>query len=54
MITIQKFLIGKDDEGNWLIDLEKLNEVINVEKNSSIIYEGHVSHFWKILEWLLF
>jgi len=40
-----KISIGKDDDGNWLVDLKKLNEVINVEKNSSIIYEGHVSHF---------
>ena len=41
---------GKDEEGNWLIDLEKLNEVINVEKNSPSIFEGHVSHFLNNIE----
>ena len=41
---------GKDEEGNWLIDLEKLNEVISVEKDSSTIFEGHVSHFLKNID----
>ena len=36
---------GKDEEGNWLIDLDKLNEVINVKIHSNCIFEGHVSHF---------
>ena len=38
---------GKDEEGNWLIDLDKLNEVINVKIHSNTIFEGHVSHFLK-------
>ena len=36
---------GKDEEGNWLIDLEKMNKVINVKIHSNTIFEGHVSHF---------
>ena len=38
---------GKDEEGNWLIDLDKLNEIINVKIHSNTIFEGHVSHFLK-------
>ena len=38
---------GKDGEDNWLIDLDKLNEVINVKIHSNTIFEGHVSHFLK-------
>tara|TARA_Y100001970_G_scaffold22993_1_gene26823 strand:+ start:115 stop:624 length:510 start_codon:yes stop_codon:yes gene_type:complete len=41
---------GKDEEGNWLIDLKKLNKVISVKKDSSTIFEGHVSHFLKGIE----
>ena len=36
---------GKDAEGNWLIDLEKLNDVIHTENKLKNIYEGHVSHY---------
>ena len=41
---------GKDFEGNWLIDLEKLNEVIDVTQYSNTIIEGHVAHFLSSLD----
>ena len=36
---------GKDNEGNWLIDLDKLNNIFIVKDHSNTIFEGHVSHF---------
>ena len=36
---------GKDTEGNWLIDLEKLNDVIDTKNKLKNVYEGHVSHY---------
>ena len=36
---------GKDSEDNWLIDLEKLNDTIDVKQYSNTIIEGHVAHF---------
>ncbi|MBB89163.1 MAG: toxin [Euryarchaeota archaeon] len=36
---------GKDSEGNWLIDLEKLNDVIDTKNKLKNVYEGHVSHY---------
>lgn len=36
---------GKDSDGNWLIDLEKLNDTIDVKQYSNTIIEGHVAHF---------
>ncbi len=38
---------GKDEEDNWLIDLEKLNEIIVPKNHSNTIFEGHVAHFLK-------
>ena len=38
---------GKDEEDNWLIDLDKLNEFIIVENHSNTIFEGHIAHFLK-------
>ena len=36
---------GKDSEDNWLIDLEKLIDTIDVKQYSNTIIEGHVAHF---------
>ena len=41
---------GKDEEDNWLIDLEKLNEIIVTKNNSNTIFEGHVAHFLKNID----
>ncbi len=41
---------GKDSEGNWLIDLEKLNYTIDVNQYSNTIIEGHVAHFLSNLD----
>ena len=40
----------KDDENNWLINLDKLNEFIIVENHSNTIFEGHVAHFLKKID----
>ena len=36
---------GKDIEGNWLVDIDKMNKEINVSNFSNTIFEGHTSHF---------
>ena len=36
---------GKDVEGNWLVDIDKMNKEINVSNFSNTIFEGHTSHF---------
>ena len=36
---------GKDSKDNWLINLEKLNDTIDVKQYSNTIIEGHVAHF---------
>ena len=41
---------GKDSEGNWLIDLGKLNDTIDVNQYSNTIIEGHVAHFLSNLD----
>ena len=41
---------GKDEEDNWLIDLEKLNEIIVTKNHSNTIFEGHVAHFLKNID----
>ena len=41
---------GKDEEDNWLIDLEKLNEIIVTKNYSNTIFEGHVAHFLKNID----
>ena len=40
-----KISAGKDTEGNWLVDIDKLNKEINVSNFSNTIFEGHTSHF---------
>ena len=40
-----KISAGKDMEGNWLVDIDKLNREINVSNFSNTIFEGHTSHF---------
>ncbi len=41
---------GKDEDDNWLIDLEKLNEIIVPKNHSNTIFEGHVAHFLKHID----
>ena len=41
---------GKDEEDNWLIDLEKLNENIVTKNHSNTIFEGHVAHYLKHID----
>lgn len=41
---------GKDSEGNWLIDLDKLNETIDLTQHSDTLVEGHVAHFLSKLD----
>ena len=41
---------GKDAEGNWLVDIDKMNKEINVSQFSDTVFEGHTSHFLKNLD----
>ena len=41
---------GKDTEGNWLIDIDKMNKEIEVSSFSNTIFEGHTSHFLESLD----
>ena len=41
---------GKDEENNWLIDLDKLNEIIITKNQPNTIFEGHVAHFLKNID----
>ena len=41
---------GKDEEDNWLIDLEKLNEIIVTKNHPNTIFEGHIAHFLKNID----
>ena len=41
---------GKDVEGNWLVDIDKMNKEINVSNFSNTIFEGHTSHFLDSLD----
>ena len=44
---------GKTSTGEWLIDLEKLNEIVNKLMGSSLIIEGHLSHTLKNIEQII-
>ena len=40
----EKASVGKTDSGEWLIDLDKINEIISDLKFDDAFYEGHTSH----------
>ena len=44
---------GKNSTGEWLIDLEKLNGIVNKSNGSSLIIEGHLSHTLKNIEQII-
>jgi len=44
---------GKTSTGEWLINLEKLNGVVNKSNGSSLIIEGHLSHTLKNIEQII-
>ena len=41
---------GKNENGDWLINLDKLLEKIEVAKYNNTVFEGHVSHFLEDLD----
>ena len=44
---------GKTSTGEWLIDLEKLNGIVDKSNGSSLIIEGHLSHTLKNIEQII-
>ena len=48
-----KISSDKDEKNNWLIDLDKINKVIDVKKYLRTIFEGHVSHFLDNLDMVI-
>jgi len=41
---------GKNENGDWLINLDKLLDNIEVAKYNNTVFEGHVSHFLENLD----
>ena len=44
---------GKNENGDWLINLDKLLDKIEVAKYNNTVFEGHVSHFLENLDLII-
>ena len=44
---------GKNENGDWLINLDKLLDNIEVAKYNNTVFEGHVSHFLENLDLII-
>ena len=44
---------GKNENGDWLINLDKLLDIIEVAKYNNTVFEGHVSHFLENLDLII-
>jgi adenylate kinase len=44
---------GKNENGDWLINLDKLLDNIEVAQYNNTVFEGHVSHFLENLDLII-
>lgn len=44
---------GKNENGDWLINLDKLLKFFEVAKYNNTVFEGHVSHFLENLDLII-